>query len=117
MSKVQYYFSLVSKETGKEVYTSPAYLREDGVEVFNWYKILDVFKFYLDRVNSGITSQMSSPKTSPEDKAKLRLLEPSMFKMVYMSLENNGGYSSKAIWSKELADFSEMKQYRYSPQT
>ena len=117
MSKMQYYFSLVSKETGKEAYTSLAYLREDGAEVFDWYKVLGVFKFYLDRVNSGIASQMSSPKTSPEDKAKLRLLEPSMFKMVYMSLENNGGYSSKAIWSKELADFSEMKQYRYSLQT
>lgn len=117
MSKVQYYFSLVSKETGKEVYTSPVYLREDGAEVFDWHKILDVFKFYLDRVNSGIASQMSSPKTAPEVKAKLHLLEPSMFKMVYTSLENSGGYSSKAVWSKELADFSEMKQYRYSPQT
>ena len=116
MGKMQYYFSLVSKETGKEVYTSPAYLRVDGAEVFGWCKILGVFKFYLDRVNSGIASQMSSPKTSPEDRAKLRLLEPSMFKMAYMSLESNGGYSSKVVWSKELADFSEMKQYRYSPQ-
>ena len=39
-----------------------------------------------------------------------------MFKMVYMSLENNGGYSTKTIWSKELADFSEMKQYSYIQQ-
>ncbi len=108
-----FYFSLVSKETGKEVYTSPAYLREDGSEVFDWFKVLNVFKFYLDRVNSGIAGQMSSLKTSPEAKAKLRLLEPSMFKFAYMSLENSGGYIAKLIWEKELIDFSEMKQYSY----
>lgn len=101
-----FYFSLVDKNTGKEVYSSPAYTR-DGSEAFDFYKIFKVLEFYFNRINSGIKSQLESPKVSDEAKAQLKFIQPSMFKLSYMMLSNEGGYSSRIIWAKELSDFSD----------
>ena len=109
-----YFFSLVDKKTQKEVYTSPAYVMDSGVEAFDWEKIFNVFRFYFDRVNSGIEGQINSPKTPPEVKANLKYLEPNMFEISYRSLENYGGYSTKIYWTKNLNDFSDIKTYTYN---
>lgn len=48
------YFSLVRKEDGKEVYSSPKYVREDCLEILDVKRIKKTLNFYFERVNSGI---------------------------------------------------------------
>ena len=107
------YFSLIDKNTNEEVYTSPAYLLEN-TEAFDFKRIFNVFKFYFDRINSGIKQQLESPKLNDEQKKNLKYISPNNFKLSYMNLFNYGGYHKKTFWTKELTDFSDIRNYSFS---
>ena len=107
------YFSLNDKNTDKEVYTSPAYLLENS-EAFDFKKIFNVFKFYFDRINSSIKQQLESPRLNDEQKKNLKYISPNNFKLSFTNLSNDGGYHKKTFWTKEMIDFSDMKNYSFS---
>ena len=107
------FFSLIDKSTNKEVYTSPCYLREDN-ETIDYKKVFDIFRFYFDRINSGIKQQLESPRLTEEQKKQLKYIKPSEYKIAYREVSNNGGYSTKQYWIKELTDFSDIKDYSYN---
>ena len=98
------YFSLVSKETNEEVYTSPDY-KLDNSDVTDYDKVFDRFKFYFDRINSGIKQQLESPRTSEEQKKTLKYIGPNDFKFSYMELTNDGGYQKTRFWTKDVESF------------
>ena len=104
------YFSLISKETNSEVYTSPNYVL-DNWETTDYYRVFDRFKFYFDRVNSGIKQQLESPRTPEEQKKNLKYLSPDNYLVAYMSLHNDGGYHRRTFWTNELSNYSEFKKY------
>jgi len=110
--KITKFFSLVDKTSNKEVYTSPCYTREDN-ETVDYHKVFDVFRFYFDRINSGIKQQLESPKLSEDQKKQLKYIIPSDYKIAYKELFNEGGYFTKQYWIKELSDFSDIKEYNY----
>lgn len=112
MHSITKFFSLINKTTNKEVYTSPCYTREDN-ETVDYKKVFDVFKFYFDKVNSGIKQQLESPRTSEDQKKQLKYLEPSDYKIAYKELFMEGGYFTKQYWIKDLNDFSDIKDYNY----
>lgn len=101
------YFALLNS-AGQEVYTSPAYNLPETTN-FDFNKVMNVFKFYFDRINSSIKQQLESPKTSPEQKAILKYISPKDFKFQLRELHNSGGYFIKKFWIKNLCDFDEMK--------
>ena len=107
------YFSLIDKNTNEEAYTSPAYLLENN-ETFDYEKIFNVFKFYFDRINSGIKQQLESPRLNDEQKKSLKYINPDNFKLAYMNLSNDGGYHRKTFWIKEMIDFDDIKNYSFS---
>jgi len=109
------FFSLIDKENGKEVYTSPCYLRED-METVDYEKVFDVFKFYFDRINSGIHQQLHSTKLPLEERMKLQYIGPDKYLISSKELFNQGGYSTKIYWTKNLSDFSRIKDYIYTPE-
>ena len=106
------FFSLIDKSTNKEVYTSPYYTREDN-ETIDYHKVFDRFRFYFDRVNSGIKQQMESPKVPLDQKSKLQFLKPDNYLIALRELCNIGGYYQTQFWVKELSDFSDIKDYSY----
>lgn len=106
------YFSLLNS-SGNEVYTSPCYFINDVDGVIDFSRVMSVFKFYFDRINSGIKQQLESPKTSPEQKASLKYFSPADYTFQLRELHNSGGYFRKNFWEKRLTDFSEMSNYSY----
>ena len=106
------YFSLINKNTGKEAYTSP-YYTIDNSEVIDYYKVFDVFRFYFNRINSGIKQQLESPRTPEDQKKQLKYIGPENYQIALMELTNEGGYHTKQFWIKDLIDFSDMKDYKY----
>ena len=109
------FFSLIDKSNNKEVYTSPCYLREDN-ETIDYKEVFDVFRFYFNRINSGIKQQLESPRLTEEQKKQLKYVEPSEYKIAYKEVSNNGGYSTRQYWIKELIDFSDIRDYYYKGQ-
>lgn len=107
------FFSLIDKKTNKEVYTSPCYLREDN-ETVDYYKVFDVFKFYFDRINSGIKQQMDSPRLTEDQKKQLHFIAPNGYLIALRELTNCGGYHTTQYWIKELSDYSDIKEYSYT---
>ena len=107
------YFSLIDKNTNEEVYTSPAYLLENN-EAFDYKKIFNVFKFYFDRINSGIKQQLESPRLNDDQKKNLKYISPDNFKFAYMNIKNNGGYHKTKYWIKEMIDFGDIRNYSFS---
>lgn len=112
MHSVTKFFSLIDKTANKEVYTSPCYTREDN-ETVDYKKVFDAFRFYFDRVNSGIKQQLESPRIPEDQKKQLKYLKPSNYKIAYKELFMEGGYSTKQYWIKDLSDFSDIKDYQY----
>ena len=99
------YFSLIDKNTNKEVYTSLPYFRA-GDECPDYHMIFRVFKFYFNRINSGIKQQMESPKVPEEQKKQLKLIDPNDYKISFRELLRDGGYHTKIYWTKNLSDYS-----------
>lgn len=98
------YFSLIDGN-GKEVYTSLPHFRA-GNECPDYHMIFRVFKFYFDRVNSGIQQQLKSPRLTEDQKKQLKLLNPNDYKISFRKLTNDGGYHTKIYWTKDLKDYS-----------
>lgn len=98
------YFSLID-ENSKEVYTSLPYFRAAD-EYPDYDMIFRVFKFYFDRVNSGIQQQLESPRLTEDQKKQLKLLNPNDYKISFRELTNDGGYHTKIYWTKDLKDYS-----------
>lgn len=107
-----HFFSLIDKNTNKEVYSSPAYYLPHS-DTIDYRKVINVFKFYLDRINSGIKQQLESPKIPEDQKKNLKYHTPDEYLMAFCLLTNSGGYSTHTYWKKELKDYSEMKDYQY----
>jgi hypothetical protein len=105
------YFSLINKNTNEEVYTSPQYTLEDN-ETTDYSKVFEVFKFYYDRINSGIKQQLESPRTTEEQKKNLKYIGPKDFNIAFMELVNDGGYHKTTFWTKDLAVYNE--NYKFS---
>ena len=106
------YFSLINKETNSEVYTSPAYTL--AADVVDYDKVFAVFRYYFDRINSSIKQQLESPRTTEDQKKNLKYITPENYKFSFMELTNSGGYSKKTFWTKDLSDFSDLKNYSYT---
>lgn len=97
------YIALVRKSDGKEVYSSPL-CRVDAPELIDLPRIKKNLNFYFDRVNSGIQQQLESPRTSPEQKASLKLLEKSDFEVICKKCVPMG-WCSEILWKKEAKEF------------
>ena len=97
------YIALVRKSDGKEVYSSPL-CRVDAPELIDLPRIKKNLNFYFDRVNSGIQQQLESPRTSPEQKASLKLLEKSDFEVICKKCVPIG-WCQEILWKKEAKEF------------
>lgn len=97
------YIALVRKSDGKEVYSSPL-CRVDAPELIDVSRIKKNLNFYFDRVNSGVQQQLESPRTSPEQKASLKLLEKSDFEVICKKCVPMG-WCREIIWKKEAKEF------------
>ena len=95
------YFSLRRKSDDIEVYSSPAYFRDDSTEIINFEHVYERLNFYFERVNSGIKQQLESPKLSNEQKASLKLLNTDDYYIAMMEMWNDGGYFKKTLWKED----------------
>lgn len=97
------YIALVRKSDGKEVYSSPECLIGNS-EAMDLPRIKKNLDFYFDRMNSGVQQQLESPRTSPEQKASLKLLEKSDFEVICKKCVPMG-YCEEVLWKKEAEKF------------
>lgn len=100
-----YYFSLVRKADGKEVYTSPAY-RVGGKSFgdLDYQKIRQTLNYYFQRVNGGIMQQLESPKLTPEQKNDLRLLEVKDYQVKFKKFMPIG-MAERVYWIREASEY------------
>ena len=105
------YFSLIDKNTNQEVYSSPNYTL-DGSDITHYEKVFNVFKFYFDRINSGIKQQLESPRTTEEQKKNLKYIGPKDFNIAFMELVNDGGYHKTTFWTKDMGVYD--MNYKFS---
>jgi len=103
------YFSLRRKNDGKEVYTSPCYMRGGNNDVLDIERIVATLDFYINRVNSGIEQQMQSPKLTDEQKKELKMLTPEDFNVFYMKFMPVG-MAEHIYWKKEYSDWSNIRR-------
>ena len=99
------YFSLIDKNTNEEVFTSPNYTLDDN-ETTDYEKVFGVFKFYFDKINSGIKQQLESPRTTEEQKNNLKYISPNDFNIAFMELINDGGYHKKTFWTNDISKYN-----------
>lgn len=99
------YIQLTRAGDMTEVYSSPAYMREDCNDVYDFDKIKERLNFYFERVNSGIRQQLESPKLSDEQKATLKLLDKSDYLVRSTTCQPPGVHVKEVNWSKKANEF------------
>lgn len=99
------YIELIRKSDMKQVYTSPAYHREDCNDVYDYSKIKSALNYYFDRVNSAINAQLANDKVPAEKKAELKLLDKNDFYVQSTYCLPIGYMKHPVNWKKDAQEF------------